>query len=91
MWKLTLDYTTTEDPRGKPSAVCSRSYSEQKDELLVHRFRLVDDDGRVCGEGVADTCGDERAFAPLDDFGVGAWGCSSIEYWQPARQQWEEL
>ncbi len=91
MWKLTCEFLTTEDPSGKPCNVSSTSYTEEKHASLLHRFRLLDDDNIVYGEGMSESCDDGKAFAPLDDFGMGAWGCTGIEYWQPSQQKWESL
>ena len=91
MWMLTRDFVSTDAPEGKLVLVCSRNFSEEKAARLIHRFHLVNDDGVVHGEGAADSCDDEKAFGPLDDFGTSAWGCSAIEYWSEAEQLWEML
>jgi len=91
MWTLTQDHTS-EPPRSfEFGKICSRSFSEEKSALLVHRFRLLDDDGRVQGEGFSDSCDDEKAFRPLDDFGEGAWGSTAIEFWKEDRGVWQML
>ena len=91
MWMLTCDFISTDAPEGRCVSVCSRNFSEGKAHLLTHRFRLLDGDGIVCGEGVASSCDDDKAFDPLDDIGEGAWGCSAIEYWNEPLQRWEVL
>ena len=91
MWMLTRDFISTDDPEGQRVSVCSLNFSESHVQHLTHRFRLLDDDGQVYGEGVANSCDDEKAFGPLDDFGEGAWGCTAVEYWSETRQQWERL
>jgi hypothetical protein len=91
MWMLTRDFVSTDDPEGRRVSVCSLNFSESHVHHLTHRFRLLDDDGLIYGEGVANSCDDEKAFGPLDDFGEGAWGCAAIEYWSETRQQWERL
>ncbi len=91
MWTLTLDYTSVPPRSFEFGKICSRNFNEEKRTLLVHQFRLLDDDGKVLGEGFADSCDDEKAFGPLDDFGEGAWGCSAIEYWKEDRSVWQML
>lgn len=58
----------------------SRDYDETMKNKLIHRFRLLDDDGEVYFEGLSDDCNSEKAFAPLDDFGEGYAGCTEIQY-----------
>ena len=88
---LTHDYVSTDAPEGRSVSVCSRNFSEEKVMQLTHRFRLLNDDGQIHGEGVANSCDDDKAFGPLDDFGQGAWGCTAIEYWSESSQRWEML
>lgn len=54
---------------------------------LGTRFRLLDDDGEVMAEGrYFGVDGDEKeAFAPLNDFGMGMWGCTMLEYWKDGK------
>ena len=53
-------------------------------------FRLLDDDGTLYYEGIADkTVYDtEEGFEPLDEFGIGA-GCTEIQYFENGK--WETL
>ena len=91
MWMLTRDFVSTDLPEGRRSEVYSRNFTEDQAHRLIHRFRLLDDDGTVYGEGLASSCDDDKAFDPLDDFGEGAWGCVAIEYWNESQQRWEML
>lgn len=91
MWMLTRDFVSTDAPEGQNVTVCSQNFREDRVERLVHRFRLLDDDGYIQGEGIADTCDDAKAFGPMNDFGEGAWGSTAIEYWDETRQRWEML
>ncbi len=88
---LTRDFVSTDAREGRNVSVCSQNFSEDRADRLTHRFRLLNDDGQVHGEGIASSCDDEIAFCPLDDFGEGAWGCTAIEYWNEQRQRWEML
>lgn len=50
---------------------------------LTHR--LLDDDGEVYYEGRCDSCDDDNAFGPLDNFGGPNAGCTTIQYWQSGK------
>lgn len=76
MWIITNDLV---DDSGK-IGTSSCNYDETKANLLKYRFRLLDDDGEICFEGLSDDCDSQRAFAPLDDFGEGYAGCTEIRY-----------
>lgn len=53
------------------------------------RFRLYDDDGRLCYEGWIT--GDYTGFEPLDDFGMPNAGCTEVRYMSPETGRWERL
>lgn len=72
---------------GKNVGTSSCDYDETR--ALQHRFRLLDDDGEICYEGLSDDCDSQRAFAPLDDFGKGYAGCTGIDYFTDG--SWQEL
>ncbi len=72
MWEITKDIID----KGKAVGVCSCNRSDSKTALL-HRFRLLDDDGLIYYEGISD---DDSSFAPLDDFGEANAGCTEIHY-----------
>ncbi len=56
------------------------------------RFRLKDDDGEVYFEGrFLGDASSEDAFGPLDDYGTPDAGCTSIEYFNPAKEKWQAL
>ena len=76
MWTITNDLIDA----GKKVGTASCDFDEAKTALLRHRFRLLDDDGEIYYEGLSDDCDSQRAFAPLDDFGLGYAGCSEIHY-----------
>ena len=84
MWTITDDRLE----RGTKVGTTSTNYDEAKTALLKHRFRLLDDDGEVYYEGLSDDRDSQRAFDPLDDFGLGYAGCTEIQYlemgvWHP--------
>ena len=57
-----------------------------------HQFRLLTDDNEVCAIGFSDDNSDEeKAFAPLDDYGEGMFGCTAIEYFNEETKEWEML
>ncbi len=76
MWIITDDFAD----EGKMVGTSSRNYTDEKRPSLTFRFRLLNDDGEVHYEGLADDCDSQWAFAPLDDFGKGYAGCTEIHY-----------
>ena len=85
MWKITKDFANS----GKKIGTSSCNYDETKDALLKYRFRMLDDDGEIHYEGLSDDCDSQRAFAPLDDFGMGYSGCTEIHYFDG--QSWKQI
>lgn len=81
MWIITEDHTD-----GKSVGVKSRDYDGR---FLPFPFRLLDDDGELYYEGRSDDNDSERAFAPLDDFGMPDSGCTDIQYIRNGK--WESL
>lgn len=63
------------------------------DPEVIHKYRLLDDDGVIyCYgwmTGDADGLGEEH-FAPLDYY-EPLYGCCSIEYYNKETREWEEL
>lgn len=55
------------------------------------KSRMKDDDGEIYYYRLADSCDDEKAFAPLDSFGMPNAGCTSAEYYNSERKVWEVL
>ena len=88
-WGITKDLQTSKLP-GEKSLVGLRgprgvqmTVEEMKAHEKCQRFRMKDDDGEVYVEGVlVDLSGDASGFEPLDDYGMGGLGCTSIEYWE---------
>jgi hypothetical protein len=56
-----------------------RSFDGDTAKLIYH-FRMLDDDEEVCYEGRCDSCDDDNALGPLDDFGMPNAGCTIIQY-----------
>lgn len=54
---------------------------------MPYRFKVLDDDGTVYFWGV---CSDDSSFEPLDDVGA-AYGCTEIQYKNPATGVYETL
>lgn len=61
----------------------------QKPEGLDYKFRLLDDDGIIYFYGYSNSCDDEEAFAPLDNY-CGAYGVTEIQY-ENQKGEWETL
>ena len=55
-----------------------------------YKFRMLDDDGNLYYEGYSNDCNSEKAFAPLDDFGMPNAGCTEIQY-KNNLGKWETL
>jgi hypothetical protein len=91
MWMLTRDFVSTDAPEGQSVTVCSQKFRKDRVERLVRRFRLLDDDGYIQDEIIADSCHDAKAFGPKKDFGEGAWGSTAIKYWDETGQRREML
>ena len=91
MWRITEDKLHEKDPEifEKSSVgVCSHNYDGRK---LEYRFRMKDDDDEIYYYGEANSCDDDKAFNPLDDFGMPDSGCTSIEYYNETTKEWEIL
>lgn len=96
-WKITRDYiydpddTTINDkkmvgtkgPRGLDPAL-----EAELDAGKGDKFRMKDDDGNIYYHG--RIVGDYDGFEPLDDFGMGWAGCTTIEY-KNTDGNWEVL
>ena len=50
--------------------------TEEQKKKMPHRFRLYDDDGELCSQGISSN---DSSFAPLDEYGVD-YGCTEIKY-----------
>lgn len=46
------------------------------------KFRMYDDDGELYYEGYSNDSDSEKAFEPLDHFGMPNAGCTEIRYWE---------
>lgn len=80
------------DPKAKPGTnfnavgvMGPRGFNGKDTSKLTHRFRMLDDDGEVYYEGCCDSCDDDNALGPLDDFGMPNAGCSTIQYWESGK------
>lgn len=60
-------------------------------DQVAHRWRAKDDDGNLYYEGRYVGPGDERMFAPLDDFARPDAGAVAIEYLNAQTGAWEPL
>ena len=83
MYKITkLTKHITDDGKEKTIA--------PKPEGLDHKFRLLDGDGIIYAYGYSNTCDDDNAFSPLDDY-ENAWGVVQIDYKNQETGEWEML
>jgi len=72
-WKIDRDYfdgeaTGVAGPRGGMAVLDGEGET----------FALYDDDENLMAAG--RIVGDYDGFEPLDDFGLGMWGCTGIKY-----------
>ncbi len=90
MWMITdVAESLKEDFPHKYPVSCD--YVSANCHVCNHWFRVLDDDGFVCFWGLSSDCMSEEAFAPLDDYGKGDLGCTSIEYYNFKTHDWEVL
>jgi len=83
-WIIDKDCFADKDakPRTNSNAVGvagPREYQGDGSELK-YKFRMMDDDGEIVYYGRCDSCDDDNAFGPLDDFGTPNYGCTRIDY-----------
>jgi hypothetical protein len=58
--------------------------------ICKFKFRMFDDDGVLYYEGYSNDNNGEKAFDPLDDFGLPNAGCTDIKY-KNKLGRWESL
>lgn len=99
-WVITKDYNPTP---GAPSGTNANAHGMRSrgcPNWMLTRpgllpFRLLDDDANVYYEGVMVPFDEHNDFAdgfePLDNFGEGNAGCTSLEYLDPKTDCWELL
>jgi hypothetical protein len=93
-WIITKDTLPQVD--GIPSIVGTygpRDCPLARDLIAGHakgkKFRLLDDDCEIMAEGVlVDLRGRCSGFEPKDDYGEGALGATTIQYWEKG---WKDL
>ena len=92
MWVITRDLINLEcEGEEQEVGTASRSYTEERKDECKYKFRMSDGDDIVYFYGLSNDNDTEEAFAPLDDFGAGGYGCTNIEYWNETEKQWELL
>lgn len=84
IWKITMSTVGDELP------IESTHWREGAEDMVdMVKFRMRDDDGELCYEGVGNCLTAGEGFEPLDDFGMPNAGCTSIEWFVQGR--WEVL
>ena len=89
MWIITHDFLFSENDTYCAVGRSSCDFEDVKRESLQNQFRLYDDDGELYYEGLSDDSDSEKAFDPLDDFGLGSAVCTEIHYLRNGN--WESL
>jgi hypothetical protein len=100
MWEITRDWIgyfkddkyieSHGEPPHKP--VQSRDFDDAKAKTVPHYpFKMYDADGNLYYEGWSDDCTSEKAFGPLDDFGMPNAGAIDIKYLDPMNHTWRSL
>lgn len=82
-------WTITGDHINGGEYLNTSSKSFEKGMELPLMFRLCDDDGEVYYTGYTNDRWTERAFSPLDDFGMPNDGCTEIQFL--VDDKWETL
>jgi len=90
-WLITADRLAEND---RESAVGAEGPSSAPamfgDDWTPRQFRMYDDDGVLCYDGILfaeDPDSEEACFGPLDDFGAPNAGCTRIDYFNG--RDWE--
>ena len=63
---------------GEATGICGPRGGLRVPSGSGERFELYDDDENLCAVG--RIVGDFDGFEPLDDFGIGYYGCTQIKY-----------
>lgn len=85
-WTITVDHT---DGEMSSTGMIGPEYPPLTVEAILNhpkrkRFRMLDDDGELYVEGfLVDLDGSCTLLEPLDDYGLGALGCTWIQYSGP--------
>ena len=90
-WKIDRDYFD-----GEATGVAGPRGGMTVEDGAGEKFELYDDGGMVVPDGEGETfalydsdenlmakgriVGDYDGFEPLDDYGLGMWGCAGIKY-----------
>ena len=89
-WVITKDVLGDGEHDGYSFAPKIALDKPQVKALLVHKFKLFDDDGILYYEGVATNQDSESAFEPLD-WAMANDGCTEIQYYNEDTKEWETL
>lgn len=89
MWVITKDFINSHPLEGGDRRrIGTGSKNYKLGAKLPFKFRMLDDDGEVYYEGRSSS---DSSFDPLDDFGTPNDGCTTIQYWNNKRRQWEAI
>ena len=94
-WHITKDHVDNDIGVGQWNGYFSPEALAKRDGLAIckkmckHKFRMFDDDGELYYEGYSNDKDSEKAFDPLDHFGMPNAGCTEIKYLE--NELWETL
>ena len=88
LWEITKDHVGDGELDGARPTWGEPPLTLDYSDLMVHKFKLFDDDGELYYEGVATNQSSESAFEPLD-WAMANDGCTDIKYFNNGR--WESL
>lgn len=88
-WYISKDHIDDGDAVGQWNGHFKDSRLETAKRVCTHKFRMYDDDGELYYEGYSNDKNGEKAFDPLDDFGMPNAGCTEIKYLE--KGMWETL
>ena len=87
LWKITKDHIN-EGERDDVMPTFHQTLRHDYSDLMIHKFKLYDDDGQLYFEGLSTNQDCESAFQPLD-WAMADAGCTDIKYLTP--RGWESL
>lgn len=82
-WYIAEDFIDSGDAVGEFNCNFREENTlERVKKVCKFKFRMYDDDGVLYYSGYSNDSDSEKAFAPLEDFGMPNAGCTEIKYWE---------
>ena len=87
---MAIEWTITKNLIDPSDGSYGTARTSEVSELMIHKFRIYDDDGELYLEGVASNQSYENAFEPLD-WAMSMYGATEIKYKSLKTGKWETL